>query len=65
MPAYSGHFTFHDQFDAELFDVSNDLANYLDPQQRLFYETTYEAIYDAGLDPFSIGGYRSGCFIGK
>ena len=65
MPTFSGHLDFHDEFDAELFDVHSDLANFLDPQQRLFYETTYEAIYDAGYDPFSIGGYRSGCFIGS
>lgn len=65
LPARSGHLKFHDQFDADMFDVSDDLASYLDPQQRLFYETTYEAIYDSGYDPFSIGGYRSGCSIGS
>lgn len=33
LPTYSGHLDIHDQFDAEFFNVSTDLANYLDPQQ--------------------------------
>lgn len=41
------------------------LANFMDPQQRLLHETTYEALFDAGLDPFSVGGQRAGCFVGE
>lgn len=31
---------------------------------RLFHETTYEALFDAGLDPFNVGGDRAACFMG-
>ncbi|MGD2115001.1 MAG: SDR family NAD(P)-dependent oxidoreductase [Acidobacteriota bacterium] len=39
------------RFDAELFDVSPGEAALIDPQQRLFLESSWAALEDAGLDP--------------
>ena len=48
-------------FDAAFFDYSPREASLLDPQQRLFLESAWEAIEDAGYDPYactsSIGIY--------
>lgn len=40
-----------DYFDNELFDISEKEAVFMDPQQRLVLETSYEALEDAGLMP--------------
>ncbi|RWS23386.1 fatty acid synthase-like protein, partial [Leptotrombidium deliense] len=49
----------------EFFKLSEDEANLLDPQIRLFHETTYEAIYDAGINPDELRGSNTGVFIGS
>ena len=64
LPPTAGFLYYHDQFDNDLFGYSEGLANFMDPQQRLLHETTYEALYDAGLDPFAVGGKKAGCFVG-
>ncbi|GJD04150.1 polyketide synthase [Colletotrichum higginsianum] len=57
-----------DQFDNELFGISHSEAAWMDPQQRILLELTYEA-----LDSYGHLGHRSysrqaaldvGCFIG-
>ncbi|MEU4806497.1 amino acid adenylation domain-containing protein [Actinosynnema sp. NPDC023587] len=40
-----------DQFDAGFFNLSNREAALLDPQQRLFLETAWHALEDAGRGP--------------
>jgi phthiocerol/phenolphthiocerol synthesis type-I polyketide synthase E len=40
-----------DEFDAEFFGFSARDASLTDPQQRLFLETCWEALEDAGYDP--------------
>ena len=40
-----------DQFDAAFFDISHREAEVTDPQIRLFLETCWEALENAGLDP--------------
>src|SRR6516225_1161460 len=40
-----------DEFDAEFFGFSARDAALTDPQHRLFLETTWEALEDAGYDP--------------
>ena len=40
-----------DEFDAEFFGFSARDASLTDPQQRLFLETGWEALEDAGYDP--------------
>ncbi len=53
-----------DAFDAEFFGMSGGEADALDPQQRLFLETAWEAIECAGIDPSSLKGKRVGVFLG-
>jgi acyl transferase domain-containing protein/SAM-dependent methyltransferase len=45
-----------DQFDAEFFGFSARDASLTDPQHRLFLETAWETLEDAGYDPASYSG---------
>jgi acyl transferase domain-containing protein/glutamate-1-semialdehyde aminotransferase len=45
-----------DLFDAEFFGIVPKEAEVLDPQQRLFLETAWEALEDAGYDPKLFAG---------
>jgi polyketide synthase PksL len=53
-----------DKFDATFFNISSREANFMDPQQRLFMETVWKTIEDAGYDPFSLSEKRVGLFAG-
>ena len=53
-----------DKFDAGLFGVSPREAAHMDPQQRLFLETAWEALEDAALPAESLAGSRTGVFVG-
>lgn len=46
----------YDQFDAEFFGYSPREAELLDPQQRLFLESAWHALEDAGCDPSRFPG---------
>ncbi|MFD8527127.1 SDR family NAD(P)-dependent oxidoreductase [Streptosporangium canum] len=46
----------YDQFDAGLFGLSQREAEILNPQHRLFLETCYSALNDAGTDPARYDG---------
>ncbi len=45
-----------DRFDAEFFGFSARDASLTDPQHRLFLETAWEALEDAGYDPGAFSG---------
>lgn len=54
-----------DEFDAKFFGVSPKEAVFLDPQQRLLHELTWEALEDGALDPLSLRGSHVGVFVGS
>ena len=53
-----------DEFDAEFFRISPLEAQLLDPQQRMMLETCWRALEDAGIDPESLAGTRTGVYAG-
>lgn len=48
---WGGFVAHHDSFDAQFFRISPREAAFLDPQERLFLETCWEAIENAGHTP--------------
>jgi len=54
-----------DEFDAKFFGISPKEVVYLDPQQRLLHELTWEALEDAAIDPLSLRGTNTGVFVGS
>ena len=50
-------------FDAAFFGISPREAQQMDPQQRLLLEVTWEALWDAGIDPAHLSGTDAGAFI--
>jgi acyl transferase domain-containing protein len=52
------------RFDAAFFDITPREATRMDPQQRIFLETAWHAIEDAGLTRGRIAGSDAGIFVG-
>lgn len=52
------------EFDAELFGVAPREAALMDPQQRLFLQSAWLAIADAGYRQSDLAGSRTGVFAG-
>jgi acyl transferase domain-containing protein/acyl carrier protein len=52
------------RFDAAFFDVTPHEAARMDPQQRIFLETAWHALEDAGLPKARIAGTATGVFVG-
>ncbi|MEM7157012.1 MAG: SDR family NAD(P)-dependent oxidoreductase [Myxococcota bacterium] len=52
------------RFEASAFGISRREAERMDPQERLFLQTSWQAIEDAGEDPMSWRGREVGVFAG-
>ncbi|MCB0207829.1 MAG: SDR family NAD(P)-dependent oxidoreductase, partial [Anaerolineae bacterium] len=53
-----------DKFDAAFFKISPHEAKLMDPQQRLWLQTVWHCIEDAGYRPGSLAGTQTGIFVG-
>ncbi len=53
-----------DQFDNTFFRISPIEAEFLDPQQRMMLEVSWQALEDAGIDPDRLKGSRTGVYTG-
>ncbi|MFE6488804.1 beta-ketoacyl synthase N-terminal-like domain-containing protein, partial [Streptomyces sp. NPDC057757] len=53
-----------DHFDAEFFRISPREARLMDPQHRLFLQSAWRAVEDAGHDPLGLAGSDTGVFVG-
>ena len=53
-----------DQFDAEFFRISPSEAEFLDPQQRMMLETSWQALENAGIDPETLRGGSASVYAG-
>ncbi len=51
-------------FDAPFFGLDDNRATAIDPQHRLLMETSWEAVEQAGIDPSTLAGTRTGVYFG-
>ena len=61
---HGGYIEDIDCFDARFFGLTPIGTRMMDPQQRLLLETSWRALEDAGIDPESLRGSRTGVYAG-
>ncbi|XP_053695707.1 fatty acid synthase-like [Sabethes cyaneus] len=64
MPKRTGKLNNLDKFDYQFFGMDRRMRDTMDPQVRMLIEHVYEAILDAGINPESLRGSRTGVFAG-
>uniref|UniRef100_A0A1A9WBK1 Uncharacterized protein n=1 Tax=Glossina brevipalpis TaxID=37001 RepID=A0A1A9WBK1_9MUSC len=64
VPKRSGKIYDLEKFDATFFGVHFKQSHTMDPQTRILIEIAYEAVIDAGINPKSLRGSRTGVYIG-
>ncbi|WNO11560.1 SDR family NAD(P)-dependent oxidoreductase [Teredinibacter sp. KSP-S5-2] len=62
---YAGLLDEYDLFDPRFFDISPAEARSMDPQQRLFLQSCWHTIENAGYNPKSLSGSKCGVFVGS
>jgi non-ribosomal peptide synthase protein (TIGR01720 family) len=62
---HGGYLNEIDKFDAAFFRISPREAVFMDPWQRIFLETAYEAMEDAGYGGKKISSAKVGVFVGR
>lgn len=63
--ARGGYLPEIDKFDAAFFRIPPREAMHMDPTQRIFLETAYEAMEDAGYGGQNLYGAKVGVFVGN
>lgn len=53
-----------DRFDPLFFSLSPKEAEKMDPQQRIFLQTAWHAMEDAGYSPEKVSGLKCGVYVG-
>ncbi|OTF78648.1 fatty acid synthase-like protein, partial [Euroglyphus maynei] len=65
LPGRNGKLKDLSKLDAQFFGIHGKQARNMDPQARILLELTYEAIVDAGVNPQTLRGTRTGVYIGS
>lgn len=52
------------KFDTKFFGINENQAQFMDPQNRILLEEAFKAISDAGYNPYSLRGSKTGVYIG-
>ena len=61
---WGGFIKDHDCFDAGFFAISPREAEVMDPEQRIFLESAWQAIEDSGHRASELSGTNTGVFLG-
>ena len=62
---WQGSLEEYDRFDPLFFNISPTEAESMDPQQRVFLQTCWHTIEDAGYDAKTLSGSKCGVFVGS